>query len=185
MKSGALILAAGASKRLGVPKQLVCLGNETLLDRSVRIAGEAGCAPVVVVLGAFEELIRQQCRLKDALILSNPDWKEGMGTSLSLGIRAFADVAGVVVMTCDMPAVTAGHLRALATSDAATASSYAGRKGVPAYFLPDSFPELRKLQGDAGARELLRTANAIELTGGELDIDTNGDLSRAQKMFSS
>src|SRR5712692_459157 len=99
MKSvAALVMAAGASSRLGSPKQLVRLGAETLLERAVRVAREAGCSPVVVVLGAL------------------------------------ADVDGCVVMTCDMPAVTVSHLQVLMSTGEMVASSYAGRRGVPAYF---------------------------------------------------
>jgi molybdenum cofactor cytidylyltransferase len=184
MKDGALILAAGASKRLGHPKQLIELTGETLLDRSIRIATEAGCEPIVVVLGAFEDMIRNQCRLQGTVIVSHPDWEEGMGTSLAKGIRAFEDVSGVVVMTCDMPAVTADHLCALAASGPVTASSYAGRNGVPAYFPRDTFPQLSEMTGDLGARELLRSAAAVNLPGGELDVDDAEDLALAMGFFS-
>jgi CTP:molybdopterin cytidylyltransferase MocA len=183
MKYGALILAAGASTRLGHPKQLVHLGNETLLDRSVRIAKEAGCAPVVVVLGASEDQIHDQCKLQDVLIVSSPEWAEGMGTTLSRGIQAFEDVQGILVMTCDMPAVTADHLRTLIASEEVAASSYGGRKGVPAYFPRDQFPKLLELKGKTGARELLKLAHEVKLPGGELDIDTPEDLVKAQSMF--
>jgi len=184
MKCGALILAAGASTRLGQPKQLVRLEGETLLVRSVRVAREAGCAPIVVVLGAFEDLIRSQCNLEDVQVILNPEWSEGMGTSLACGVGAFEEdqsVEGVVIMTCDMPAVTADHLRLLASSGDVTASSYANRKGVPAYFPSSLFSRLIELKGDAGAREILRSANAVPLTNGELDIDTIVDLARAQR----
>src|SRR3978361_1298772 len=100
MSSAALILAAGASTRLGHPKQLASLNGEFLLDRSIRIARAAGCTPVVVGLGAFEELIRSQCNLQDVLVVSNPDWSQGMGSSLACGIPALGDAHGVLVMTC-------------------------------------------------------------------------------------
>jgi len=183
MNCGALILAAGASTRLGHPKQLVRFGSETLLDRSIRIATEAGCAPIVVVLGAFEVEIRSQCKLQDVLILSNPDWAEGMGTTLAMGARAFANVRGILVMTCDMPAVTAVHLKALASSIKLAASSYGGRNGVPAYFPEESIPELLTLRADAGAKEFLRFADRFELPGGEIDIDTPEGLKQARKTF--
>ena len=86
-------------------------------------------------------------------------------------------------MTCDMPAVTAAHLRALMASDDVTASCYAGRRAVPAYFPIAVFPSLMQLRGDAGARDLLRSARCEELVGGELDIDTVGDFERAVKLF--
>jgi molybdenum cofactor cytidylyltransferase len=180
MNCGALILAAGASTRFGSAKQLVIFEGETLLARAVRIAQAAGCKPVVVVLGARENLIRNECDLSGVLVVSNPDWAEGMGTSLTQGIRALEGCPGVVVMTCDMPAVTANHLRALASSGAITASSYADRKGVPAYFPEEVFPALLSTEGDAGARDLLRSAAGIDLAGGELDIDTPEDLARCK-----
>jgi len=183
MTYAALILAAGASSRLGTPKQLIRIGNETLLDRSVRIAKEAGSVPVVVILGSAEDQIRDQCELQDVLIVSHPDWAKGMGTTISRGVRAFKDVRGILIMTCDMPAVTADHLRTLAGSDKVAASSYGGRNGVPAYFPAGDFPKLLKLEGDMGARELLKIAHAVELWGGELDIDTPDDLAKARSIF--
>jgi molybdenum cofactor cytidylyltransferase len=64
-----------------------------------------------------------------------------------------------------------------------TASSYAGRRGVPAYFPVASFPLLVELHGDVGARDLLRSARCMELSGGELDVDTEKDLARARELF--
>jgi molybdenum cofactor cytidylyltransferase len=180
---GAIILAAGSSKRLGTPKQLVVLGAETLLDRTVRVARQAGCSPVVVVLGASAELIRRECNLEDAEVVLNKSWPEGMGSSVRLGVQALRDVDGCVVMICDMPAVTAAHLQALMASGELTASSYANRQGVPAYFPASAFGDLIKLEGDAGARSLLQSAQRIELPCGELDVDTIEDLERARELF--
>jgi molybdenum cofactor cytidylyltransferase len=179
----AVVLAAGASSRLGEAKQLVRLGAETLLERAVRVARDAKCSPVVVVLGASAALIRAQCELDDAIIVVNHDWADGMGSSIPVGVSALRDVDGCVVMTCDMPAVTAEHLRSLMASGELTASSYAGRRGVPAYFPVASFPLLVELHGDVGARDLLRSARCMELSGGELDVDTEKDLARARELF--
>jgi molybdenum cofactor cytidylyltransferase len=82
-----------------------------------------------------------------------------------------------------MPAVTADHLRTLMASERVAASSYGGRKGVPAYFTRDQFPTLLELKGDMGARELLQHAHGVELAEGELDVDTPEDLVKAQSMF--
>lgn len=180
---GAIILAAGSSIRLGTPKQLVVLGAETLLDRAVRVARQAGCSPVVVVLGASAELIRIKCNLEDAEVVLNKKWSEGMGSSIRLGVQALRDVAGCVVMTCDMPAVTAAHLHALMASGELTASSYTNRQGVPAYFPASAFEDLLKLEGDAGARSLLQSARCVDLPCGELDVDTIEDLARARERF--
>jgi molybdenum cofactor cytidylyltransferase len=183
-RAAAVVLAAGASSRLGQPKQLIQVAGETLLERSIRIAREAGCAPVVVVLGAGSDEVSARCSLTDAIVVVNFDWEEGMASSIRAGLAALesvitgqpGDCHGVLLMTCDQPAVTPGHLRALMASGALTASAYAGRRGVPAYFPAANLSALQRLSGDSGARSLLRAASAIELPGGELDIDTPADL---------
>ncbi len=179
----AIVLAAGASTRLGEPKQLIVIGGEALLERAVRTAREAVCAPVVVVLGADAEWIRERCDLGDGLVIVNEDWEEGMASSIRIGVAAVHGVDGVVLMTCDQPAVTAGHLRKLTATGEITASAYAGRRGVPAYFPAAAFSALMRLTGDAGARELLRDAATADLAGGELDVDTAVDLDEAKRRF--
>jgi CTP:molybdopterin cytidylyltransferase MocA len=183
----AVVLAAGASTRLGELKQLAEMGGETLLERAVRVAREAGCSPVLVVVGASSHEVLAYSQLGDALPVVNDEWQEGMASSIVRGLRTLGIVAedadGVVLMTCDQPAVTAEHLRALMASGAVTASAYGGRRGVPAYFPGGSFPELERLTGDAGARELLREAETVELPGGELDVDSAADLAKARERF--
>ncbi|MGD0799148.1 MAG: nucleotidyltransferase family protein [Acidobacteriaceae bacterium] len=183
----AVVLAAGASTRLGEPKQLAMVGGERLLERAVRVAREAGCVPVVVVLGARAEAIRAACGLGDAMVVVHEGWGEGMGASIRVGVRAcmdaVGDAEGVVVMTCDQPAVTAEHLLVLMATGETTASGYAGRRGVPAYFPAGMFGVLLELKGDAGARELLREARVVELVGGELDVDTAEGLAEARRVF--
>ena len=180
-----MVLAAGASSRLGEPKQLAVVGGERLLERAVRVAGEAGCSPVVVVLGARAREIEQACGLGAARVMRNADWEEGMASSIRLGVAALAGaVDALVVMGCDQPAVTAAHLRALmADGDSVTASAYAGRRGVPACFAADCFQELLALEGDKGARDLLHAARAVELPGGELDVDTVELLREARERY--
>ncbi|MEO6816583.1 MAG: nucleotidyltransferase family protein [Edaphobacter sp.] len=179
----AVVLAAGASRRLGSPKQLAMLGDETLLERAVRLAREAGCSPVIVVLGADYEQVLADCRLGDAVPVIHDAWEDGMGPSIALGVRACEGVAGVVVMTCDQPAVTVQQLQALMRGPDVKASSYGGRKGVPAFFPSRYFDELKTLIGDVGARDMLRPAEALELENGELDVDTVEDLERARELF--
>lgn len=179
----AVVLAAGASRRLGLPKQLAMLGDETLLERAVRLAREAGCSPVIVVLGAEYEKVLANCVLGDVVPVIHDAWEEGMGSSIRQGARACEGVEGVVVMTCDQPAVTVGQLQALMRGPDVKASRYAGRNGVPAFFPKRYFGRLMALSGDVGARELLRFAEAVELVGGELDVDTVGDLERVRELF--
>ena len=92
----------------------------------------------------------------------NNEWREGMASSIRLGVRTLGVVAknaeGVLLMTCDQPAVTAEHLRTLMKAGETTASAYAGRRGVPAYLPSTAFAQLMELRGDAGARSLLAQA---------------------------
>jgi CTP:molybdopterin cytidylyltransferase MocA len=187
----AIILAAGASRRLGKPKQLVSLdgtaSGETLLERAVRVAREADLAPIIVVLGADHSLILAHSSLGDAVPVINDEWQEGMASSIRLGIRTCRliakDAEGVLLMPCDQPAVTAHHLNLVASRATITASEYAGRKGIPAYFPAAHWETLLALHGDTGARDLLREARCINLPHGELDVDTPADLERAQTLF--
>jgi CTP:molybdopterin cytidylyltransferase MocA len=180
----AVVLAAGASRRLGELKQLVRLQDETLVERAVRVCREAGCEPVVVVLGASADRVRETCSLKTALSVINEDWSDGMGSSVRTGIGSLGpNVNGCVIMTCDMPAVSPEHLRKLMSAEEVTASFYGERRGVPAYFPRARFTELMELRGDAGAREMLRDAPAVQLAGGEMDVDTAEDLAKARERF--
>jgi len=189
LPTAAIILAAGASTRLGQPKQLAALNGEPLLARAVRIAQQASCSPILVVLGAEADRIRTACCLHNATIVINQEWREGMASSIRAGIDALQNLnpedppTGVLLMTCDQPAVTPTHLCALATTGDLTASAYAGRRGVPAYFPASSFSALKQLTGDSGARELLRNARTSLLPFGELDVDTPEALAEAQKLF--
>jgi molybdenum cofactor cytidylyltransferase len=187
MSIATVVLAAGASKRLGQPKQLVMLGGETLLERAVRVAREAGCSPIVVVVGAEYVQVLSNCVLGDVVTVINENWREGMASSIRLGVRTLGIVAkdaqGVLLMTCDQPAVAARHLCHLILKDEVKASRYAGKTGVPAFFPKTYFDRLMNLEGDAGARELLAEARYEELENGELDIDTPADLARARELF--
>lgn len=182
---GALVLAAGSSSRLGQPKQLVRYENESLLERAIRVAHEAGADPVFTVLGASYELMLQSLEgnVYEPRILINKAWASGMASSLRLGAAA-AERAGVddlLVLTCDQPAVTPDHLRRLVSvskREHVVASYYGSRRGIPVLFPEFSFHALQELQGDSGARELLQddAVLTVSLPGGELDLDTQEDL---------
>jgi CTP:molybdopterin cytidylyltransferase MocA len=181
----AVILAAGASTRLGSPKQLIRLGSETLLERTVRIAFEAGLKPIY---GVVSPNIPSDAFSHPMIRVLNVEAHEGIASSIRAGLRAVqngeSSLSGIVMLTCDQPAVTAKHLRELACGgDQVFGSAYAQRKGVPAYFPARAFAQLLNLRGDVGARDFLKTAAAIDLPGGELDIDTPEDLERALKLY--
>jgi molybdenum cofactor cytidylyltransferase len=187
MTCAGVVLAAGASRRLGMAKQMVEIGGETLLARAVRVANEAGLRPVFVVVSGGQNAVFSAQKLLNCVVLVNEKSGEGMASSIRLGVVAAAEAAvdSVVVMACDQPAVSAAHLRELAAGgDEVVASEYAGRRGVPAYFPDRVFGELMALRGNVGARELLKAARGVELVGGELDVDTVEELERARKLYS-
>ena len=187
----AIVLAAGASTRLGKPKQLIDIDGESLLRRTVRLARESGCAPVFVVLGSEAERMRSEIENLAATPLINDGWSAGMGSSLRRGMEAVCAMDpqpyAVLVLVCDQPKLAVEHLRRLTVGQRTAgggiaASAYAGRMGVPVIFGREFYPELLELQGDRGAREVIRrhaeAVRAVPWAEGELDVDEPGDLAR-------
>lgn len=186
----AIILAAGASIRLGQPKQLVRFNGETLLERAIRIAAESGASPVIVVVGAHFEQVSAGVPLDDAIAIHNPDWKQGIASSIQAGLVAIERLAphspGALILPCDQLRLSADHLRALLSAYAAqpepsiVASTYADVLGIPAVFPRSAFAALLALRGDKGARALLMNPPcplvSIPFPGGEIDIDHPADL---------
>lgn len=180
----ALVLAAGASRRLGFPKQLVQVHGEPLLRRTARLAVESGCHPVTVVLGAHAAPCRDTLRGLPVGIFMNPAWEEGMASSLRAGLAALpADASAVLLLACDQPALDLPHLARLLHAhrqhpDAVIASAYADTRGVPALFPSTHFQRLAQLQGDQGARGLLQGSEVVEVLfpRGEWDVDQVEDL---------
>ena len=185
-----IILAAGASRRLGQPKQLLVLGGETLLERTDRLARAAGATPVIVVLGADFEVICDSVLLMNSLLSINEQWEQGIATSIHRGLKTLetisSDAQGVLIVGCDQPRLSADHLRTLIETFMAqsqptiVASTYGDITGIPAVFPREAFPDLLALRGDMGARALLIEPPfpliAIPFPGGEIDIDRPEDL---------
>jgi CTP:molybdopterin cytidylyltransferase MocA/tRNA(Arg) A34 adenosine deaminase TadA len=195
MPVAAIILAAGASRRLGQPKQLLTLDNETLLARVLRLSREAGASPLVAVLGAHCETIAAAIQDCGAHLVFNEQWELGLASSIHAGLRALDAAApgahGVLLLGCDQPRLTSAHLGAMIESftgqgaRAIVASKYAGVLGVPAIFPRSIFPDLLALRGDQGARALLAQPQCppipIEFPGGEIDIDSPSDLAALEQ----
>jgi CTP:molybdopterin cytidylyltransferase MocA len=181
----AVILAAGASRRLGRPKQSLLLDGETLVERALRTAQEAGLSPVIVVI-RMEGDLGQLLQERGARIVRNDRPEEGMASSIRLGVNVAQTLKanGVVLMTCDQVMQRADHLGALCEHPVRiTGSAYAGKIGIPAYFPAASFPELLALRGETGARELLVGAASIADESLALDIDTQEGFEYAQKLM--
>lgn len=184
MSIAAIVLAAGASRRLGRPKQQVVLQGETLLERAIRIAKEAELSPVIAV--TRQSITPDERSPSGVHIVINQAADEGIASSIRCGVAAAEQhrVTGAVILACDQPRLGSSHLSALiAAPGRLTASAYAGIVGIPAYFPVEFFSSLQQLGGDTGARSLLKTAYPISAEELELDIDTEDDLRAAREIF--
>ena len=184
--TGLIILAAGASNRLGQPKQNLIYNGQTLLQRAIETALASQCRPIVVVLGANRETIQPNLLQYDITMVFNHQWQSGMASSLQTGIATMPlhNLTGTVIMLCDQPFVTPGlidHLlhQSTITGKPIIACRYNETIGVPAYFDRSLFSKLEELQGDEGARQIIKSypkdVHIVEFSNGSIDIDTTED----------
>ena len=182
---GLMILAAGASIRMGAPKQLLSFQGRSLLRYIAEVAIASCCDPVVVVLGSQSERIKLEVDALALHIVENPQWAEGMGTSILTGMTALTavnqDLDAVVVVLCDQPFVSSLLLNQLVASYRATqspivASAYANTVGVPALFDRSLFTELMTMNVDVGAKYLIKQhaekVFQVSFPKGAIDLDT-------------
>jgi molybdenum cofactor cytidylyltransferase len=163
------VLAAGASRRYGSPKQLALIDGETLLHRAARVAATWASRRddrrAFVVLGAH--LIDV-----DLEVVINPHWEEGLSTSIHAAVHAARDAEALLIMLCDQPGVTADDLERITRVDAPiVAASYDGTVGVPALFQRAHFDALLALRGDHGAKPLLENAATVPIPAAAWDVD--------------
>ena len=184
-------MAAGSSSRMGVPKQTLQFRGQSMLRRAALAALGAGCRPVLVVTGAHAEQSRGELRGLNVIEVFNALWETGMASSVRAGVEGLvgADplVAAAVLMLCDQPHVTSEIISGLVAAYRATgrrvvASAYGGVFGVPALFARALFAELARLEGAAGAKQVIKRhaaeAHFLPFRGGEVDVDTPDDFSR-------
>ncbi|QNF33289.1 nucleotidyltransferase family protein [Adhaeribacter swui] len=192
-KTGLVLLAAGASVRLGSPKQNLAFQGQTLLQHAVQAARQSGCSPVVVVLGANAEALLPQLNFPEIKIFKNPDWEEGMGASVRNGVQnllqSAPDLESILLMTCDQPFVSGKLLQQLIAEKQKNlkkiiACAYQDTLGTPVLFDKQFFPDLLNLQGAHGAKKLLfkypEQVGSIPFELGGFDIDTPTDYQTLQ-----
>jgi molybdenum cofactor cytidylyltransferase len=192
MNIAGLILAAGASTRLGRPKQLLKAQGKPLLEKATEAALEARLDGVYVVLGARYEEIKTSIRHLPAQLIRNEQWQDGIGSSLSSGIRAIRtsnNYDAVLIMLSDQLHVNGTHLSALVNTylksshKAIVATTYGHQTGVPALFDQFYFPQLENLSGDTGAKKVIRQhmdrVLSVNFEQASIDIDTPEDQAKA------
>tara|TARA_R110001632_G_scaffold19898_8_gene59851 strand:- start:5030 stop:5620 length:591 start_codon:yes stop_codon:yes gene_type:complete len=183
-KTAILILAAGESKRMGEPKQLLPYNNSTLLLHTIEQANALKYSDVFVVIGAHFTDIFKSIRGQKVTILKNNNWEDGMGSSLSKGIELIKKkdkYDKVLVTLSDLPLVTSEHYEELiALSDSSgkriVLTSYDEVSGVPAIFDKSLFNELTILSDDEGAKPIVKKYKKevikMNSTTPYFDIDT-------------
>jgi molybdenum cofactor cytidylyltransferase len=186
-----LVLAAGGSSRLGYPKQLLIWRGKPLIQYAVEQSLAVCGAGVVVVTGADSTDIATILQVQNVELVANPEWQAGVATSLRAGINALQSrpLGGVLITLCDQPLVKTHDLARLADIWQAAphlpaAARYGNVVGVPAIFPVGYFDQLAGLEGDAGARTLLRansTCRIMDMPDAALDIDTAEDIERLRR----
>jgi CTP:molybdopterin cytidylyltransferase MocA/RimJ/RimL family protein N-acetyltransferase len=187
MEVAGLVLAAGAGRRFGKPKALATYQDQFLVQRAVATLREAGCAPILVVLGASASQVRASAPDLPATVI-NEDWASGMGSSLRTGLAALAGspAAAAVILLVDMPGVSAAAVRrviAAADADALAMGDYGDRRGHPVLLGRNHWAGVAATAvGDRGARAYLRTHAAavrpipVGDVADDHDIDRPSDL---------
>ncbi len=196
MELAAIILTAGESTRMPGNKLLLPIRGSPMIAHIFETVVEAGFSPVVVVAGFEEPAIRIALEGRKVHFVSNPDWKLGLASSLQAGISVLPGaIDGVLIMLGDMPLVKASTLQTLKISFTAGGCrqiiypTYEGRQGNPVLFPARFFDDILNLQGDRGAKELLKKhaadTVAVPVKSREvlLDCDTEEDYTRTLSLL--
>lgn len=190
IQCGLVLLAAGASTRMGQPKQLLEIDSEPLVRRAAKAALASSARPVAVVLGAHATRIRPHLVDLPLVLVENSGWAQGMSSSLRAGLRALNAAApqldAAIIALADQPHFSADLAgRLLAEQRRSGQSIVACRSddhtGPPVLFLKKHFPELLALQGDDGARAVLKSRApevAIVDVPDAVDLDAPADYDR-------
>lgn len=179
-----IVLAAGLSRRLGRPKQLLMLDEKPLIAHVVERALASNLDEVIVVTGAHRNAVEGALAGRSVRLVHNPRYAEGQGISLAAGIAALgAGVGAAVILLADQPDVTTTTIDKVVgafreNKPAVVMAKYGGQQGHPVLFSRERFPELLALSGDTGGREIVRAHqdDLVLIDGGASappsDVDT-------------
>jgi molybdenum cofactor cytidylyltransferase len=194
-KIAVVILAAGASRRMGQPKQLLKWGGDTLITHTIKTALKLNSDTINVVLGANFQIIKKTIHHFPITILNNENWEQGLGTSIAYASKYIQEqklkLDAVLFILADQPFITSDYLNELISSFSPhrkqiIASSYKNRKfGVPAIFDAYYLNQLLKLNDDFGARHILKEnesfVKALKPPVKNVDLDFKEDYERLYK----
>lgn len=174
-----IILAAGISNRLGKPKQLLKLYGKTLILLAAQKALKLS-SNVIVVLGEKSKVIKKEIEHLPIKIVINPNYKEGMGSSIAFGVSQLPTTKKVLIMLCDQPLIPLHHFKNLIETsnkheDKIICSEYKNKYAVPTIFPDKYFQALKNLKGDKGAKQLFKDnliKSVILADCDSIDIDT-------------
>ncbi len=191
-KTAIVILAAGSSKRMGEPKQLLPWGNSTLIEHIIQKALKVKVTEVSVVLGANFEIINKQIKNYPINIITNTNWKAGLSISISKAVSHYITeqkIEALIFILADQPFISDNYLKQMLSNymvnqNQIIATQYEdGKLGVPVLFDKYFFNELLSLNGDIGANQILqnnkRYVKALEVSFNHIDIDTKVDYQKA------
>ncbi|HET7001659.1 MAG TPA: nucleotidyltransferase family protein [Puia sp.] len=185
-KTGIIILAAGSSSRMGELKQLMKFKNKTFIQHIVGEAILANLYPLVCVTGYQSDLIKESLSGLDVSLVYNRQWPEGMGSGISAGVKYIlqSDIDSVILAVSDQPYVSSELFGTMVemkeeSGKGIVACSYAGTLGTPVLFGRNYFDWLISLNGNQGAKNIVKLnlpdVYTVEFEKGSVDIDTQQD----------
>ena len=190
-----IVLAAGEARRYGQPKQLLEWKGQPLVRHAVQAGLSGGLSPVILVTGAYAAEVAQAVEGLPVQLIYNPDWQQGLSTSVQAGLRGLpVRIGAALFLLSDQPQVPADLIRQLAETHARTLSpliapQYQGRRLNPALFDRVTFPELMALEGDTGGRSLFAEGSPFPVEwvpwddpSLSFDVDTPSDFERLKGM---
>ena len=186
-----VVLAAGGSRRMGSPKQLLRIDGITLVRRAAETALASRCQGIYIVVGAAAEAVRREVSGLSLEVIDNPAWETGLAGSIRVGIEAVRaaqpEFDAAILAPVDQPGIHTALLdRLIEVLDGGereiVACTYAGTVGAPALFSRRHFADLTRLTGDRGAKSLLEARGAevaqVPFPEGGTDLDTPEDYQR-------
>ncbi len=191
-KTAGIILAAGAARRMGQPKQLLDWQGEPLVNRQVRVALEAGLAPVIVVTGAYAEDVAAVLNIEKIRVVNNSSWQDGQSSSVKAGLAGLEpEIGAAVFFLADQPFVNVEIVRRLVVCHAQSLSPIVaprvgGQRGNPVLFDRRTFADLAELTGDSGGRQVMAKWGTAFVEWADerllIDIDSLDDYQQAKSL---